>query len=160
MNKLLSIAGRVLVVLALPMATGLGWAQTAGTTDLGRVDVSGSTAATVVKFNVQQVCPQIAAELQAGLEGLTWRYGELGAMRVDFKLSGNELSAIRTPRRLSGAELPIRRAVGSLSCAGSTAQSEHYAFVINFVDKDAATASALAAGPAPDQIASLTVLGR
>jgi hypothetical protein len=158
MNKLSSITGRMLVGLALPMASTMGLAQTPS--DLGRVDVSGSTAAQVVKFNVQQVCPQIAAELQANLEGMVRRFGERSAVRVDFKLSGNEVSAISAPFLPIGAALPIRRAVSGLSCEGTGGHSEHYAFLINFVNADSATGTSVATRQAPDQIASLTVLGR
>ena len=110
MSKLSTSAGQVLLGLALPLVSTLAMAQS-NTTDLGRVDVSGSATASMVKFNVSQACPQIGAELQESLQGLVWRYGEISPTRVDFTLAGNQIIEVKTGHSGAVAAAPIKRAV-------------------------------------------------
>jgi hypothetical protein len=157
MSKISTLAGRVLLGLALPLASTLAVAQTAAPTELGRVDLSGSAAAKVIKFDVQRACPGIGAELQEALGSMMWRYGEQAAVRVDFKLSGKQVMSVRTPMGLGGIDRPIKRAVKSLSCDTDQAETENYAFMLQFVESDSARDAAHAAAQSGERIALLTV---
>lgn len=156
MNKHSFAAGRVLASLALPLVASWAGAQSEvpqaqpATTELDRVAVSGSPVERVVKFNVQQVCPTMAAELQESLEGLSWRYGGIGIHRVDFKLTGREIGEVQAPAAVWDARRPIQRAVRALHCDGGNAGSEHYAFLLQVLDPDApVTGASVAASQAP-----------
>lgn len=160
MSKISATAGQALLGLALPLVASLAMAQDSSATDLGRVDVSGSAAAKMVKFNVKQACPQIGAELQESLEGLVWRYGEISPMRVDFTLTGNQISEVRTGYSGSGAAIPIKRAVRKLSCDSTVAGAEKYAFIVQFVEAGAErSATAMHKDGMDHQIASVSLVG-
>lgn len=156
MNKHSFAAGRVLASLALPLVASWAGAQSQvpqaqpATTELGRVAVSGRPVERLVKVNVQQVCPTMAAELQESLEGLAWRFGAIGIHRVDFKLTGREISEVQAPASVWDARRPIQRAVKALHCDGGNAGSENYAFLLQVVDPDApVTGAAVAVRQAP-----------
>jgi hypothetical protein len=167
MSKHSFTAGRVLASLALPLVATWAGAQSQAqetqpaTTELGRVAVSGRPVERVVKFNVQQVCPTMAAELQESLEGLAWHYGGIGLHRVDFKLTGREISEVQAPASVWDARRPIKRAIKALHCDGGNAGTESYAFLLQVLDPDAPqTRASVAAAQAPTGELVLVLAGR
>jgi hypothetical protein len=160
MNKLSNYPARILLGLVLPLVSTLALAQTSTPADLGRVDVSGAALTPLVKFNVSQVCPSIAAELQESLQGMAWRYGDLPATRIDFKIAGNQISEVKAPFGDIDASMPVKKAVRRLHCEGTPGVVEKYAFILQFVEDDISRSETAMIQQGQGRIAAVTLIGR
>lgn len=137
MNRNITLVSSLLAATAMTFFTGLASADSGGTQDLKRVEVSGRGEA--VRADVRRVCPGIAARLQDELGGTWGRIEEPGLVRVQFRLQGDNVHGVSATSGPSIYRSAVKRAVSQLDCGSDDAADQLFAFAIEFKAPDEQT---------------------
>jgi len=138
MNRNTTLVSSLLAASAMTFFTGLASADSGGTQDLKRVEVSGmKNRSDVVRTDVRAVCHNIAAELQDELAGTWGRIEEPGLVRVQFRLQGDNVHGVSATSGPSIYRSAVKRAVRQLDCGNNSVDDQLFAFMIEFKAPDA-----------------------
>lgn len=125
-RKLVQALGLLSLVVLSPLALAAGGGEQA----LERVEVQASPG---LRHDVMRSCPQIATQLQQGLELAITRDQVEGSFPVYFELRGNQVVNAQAKRVPVNFRSTLRRVVKSLDCqdAASRDQPQRFGFVLD-----------------------------
>jgi len=139
MNRNTTLASSLLAATAMTFFTGLASADSGGTQDLKRVEVTGNKAFEMARTDVLSVCPAAAVELQEALSTAWSRVEQEGTVRVQFRLKGGSVGRVDTSAGPRGYHHALKRAVRAIDCNNDNASEQLFAFVVHFSDPDSPT---------------------
>lgn len=122
----------------LVLALGCTLAVTAGRAESGaaleRIEVSGAA----LRSDLLRTCPQVAEDLQRGLQRDVALHGIGGSYLVQFELKGAQVGSFQMSRLPFEYRRALRSALRNLQCQDGAAQvqAQRFGFILDIVADD------------------------